>query len=85
MLVGTNRAFTLVTSRRVFWLYQSRFSSNTKTPKTHRPLLSHSKDKMSEQQPPSPSQEGKVMATQADIDTKQEELDAELKEVRFVC
>jgi hypothetical protein len=40
---------------------------------------------MSEQQPPSPSQEGKVMATQDDIDTKQEELDAELKEVRFVC
>jgi hypothetical protein len=40
---------------------------------------------MSEQQPPSPSHEGKVMATQDDIDTKQEELDAELKEVRFVC
>jgi hypothetical protein len=68
-------------------LNRSRFSSHSKTPNnnTHRPcpLLSHNKDTMSQQQPPSPSQEGKVTATQVDIDKKQEELDVELQEVRL--
>lgn len=81
MLVGASRAcaFTLA-SRRVFRLHP-RFLSNTKTSK-NRPLLPYN-ESMSEQ-PPSPSQEGRVTATQDDIDRKQEELDAELQEVSLL-
>ena len=64
-------AWRRLVSSRVFYSYP-RFTSST----NHRPHLPSTRMSPGDN-------EGKVTATQADIDARQEELDAELKEVRL--